>query len=427
MATNTVDQSRLVLNAFATVFENNLLSKDIVSWRQFDAEMNDRNGLKVSEQVGPRYLVYRTTNGVKDLSAGVQDTTFGSETFTVQDTFNSSMGWGDFEKIKSIGDARESVALKNAATQLAEQIDAYILGIAQLAANNEVGTVGNNVASLSDVLTAYVRTKKEGVDDSDLRLVLSYDDQASLANNIVGLAAPDSLVTGTYRKGFEGMIAGIPTMFTQQLSTITPGTRTNGAVNGANQNVNYKDVAVSTTNGQYLTQTLACDGFGANATIKDGEVFTIAGVFAYDNRKQQALEHLQQFRVIGDTVADGTGAVAALRIFPAIITGNTANNQAHQTVSAAPADNAVMTWRGTASTAYKPRVLLQKSAITVCTANLITPATDTAKRVQLTDVPMSVRMWQHSDFNTGAHSIRFDCALTANVHERRKAVRVNGA
>jgi hypothetical protein len=47
--------------------------------------MNERNGLKVSEQVGPRYLVYRTTGGgIKDLTAGVQDSTFGAETFTCQ-------------------------------------------------------------------------------------------------------------------------------------------------------------------------------------------------------------------------------------------------------------------------------------------------------------------------------------------------------
>jgi hypothetical protein len=168
MATNTVDKSRLVLNAFAAIFENNLLAKDLVTWRQMDGEMNDRNGLKVSEQVGPRYLVYRTTGGVKDLTAGVQDTTFGSEVFTCNDTFNASMGWGDFEKITSMGDARTSVALKNAATQLAEQIDAlYSQDLRQLAANNEVGTVGNNVATYADVLTAYTRLKKEGVDDAD--------------------------------------------------------------------------------------------------------------------------------------------------------------------------------------------------------------------------------------------------------------------
>lgn len=427
MATNVVDQSRLVLNAFAAIFENNLLSKDVVTWRQFDKEMSDLNGLQVSEQVGPRYLVYRTTGGVKDLTAGVQDSTFGSETFTVNDTFNSSMGWGDFEKVKSIGDARESIAIRNAATQLAEQIDSYILGGAVLAANNEVGTAGNNVATYADVLTAYTRLKKEGVDDADLRMILSYDDKQALGQTVVAYTATDSLATQTFRKGFVGEIAGLPTMFTQQLSSVTPGTRTNGTVSGAGQNVTYASVAKSSTNGQYMSQTINLAGLGAAGTVKDGEVFTMAGVFAYDNRKQQALPHLQQFRVIGNYTADGAGALAACRIFPAIIIGDTPNNNAHQTVSAAPAGGAVVTWRGTASTAYIPRVLIQKQAMTICTADLPSSFTDTQKRVQLTDVPMSVRMWRHSDFNTGAQSIRFDCALTLNVHDRRRIVRVNGA
>lgn len=426
MATNTVDQSKLVLNAFASTFQNNLLAADIVSWKQYDSEMNDRNGLKVSEQVGPRYLVTQTTNGVKDLTAGVQDSTFGSEQFVVNKTFGASMGWGDFVKIRDIGSARESEALKNAATQLAEQIDAYILQTAALAANNEVGTAGNNVATYADILNAYTRLKDEGVDDSDLRMVLSYQDKQALGTTVVAYTATDSLSTATFRKGFTGEIAGLPTMFTQQLSNITPGTRTNGAVNGANQNVAYSSVAVSGAPGQYMTQTLIADGFGANATIKDGEIFTIAGVNAWDNRLQQSLGRLQQFRVVGDVTADGVGA-ATIRIFPAIIIGNTDNNSAHRTVDVAPADNAVITFRGTASTAYKPRVLIQKPAIVVNTADLITPASDTARRQQLTKVPMSIRMWQHSDFNTGAHSIRFDCALTANVRDRRRIVRLNGA
>jgi len=427
MATNTVDQSKLVLNAFAATFQNNLLAADIVSWKQYDSEMNDRNGLKVSEQVGPRYLVTQTTNGVKDLSAGVQDSTYGSEQFVVNKTFGASMGWGDFVKIRDIGAARESESLKNAATQLAEQIDAYILGVAALAANNEVGTAGNNVATYADVLNAYTRLKEEGVDDADLRMVLSYADKQALGTTVTAYAATDSLSTATFRKGFSGEIAGLPTMFTQQLSNITPGTRTSpAAVVGANQNVSYASVAVSGSPGQYMTQTINLNGLGATKTIKDGEVFTIAGVNAWDNRLQQSLGRLQQFRVVGDVTSDGAGA-ATVRIFPAIIIGDTDNNSAHRTVDVAPAAAAVVTFRGTASTAYKPRVLIQKQAIVVNTADLITPATDTARRQQLTKVPMSVRMWQHSDFATGAHSIRFDCALTANVRDRRRIVRMNGA
>jgi hypothetical protein len=56
MATNTVDQSRLVLNAFAAYFQNNLLAAELVTWNQFSGEMNDRNALQVSEQVGPSTL-----------------------------------------------------------------------------------------------------------------------------------------------------------------------------------------------------------------------------------------------------------------------------------------------------------------------------------------------------------------------------------
>lgn len=434
MPTITVDQQKLVMNAFAAIFQNNLLSKDLVTWRQYNDEMSDRNGLKVSEQVGPRYVVTRTTSGVNDLTAGVQDSVFGSEQFVVQDVFGSSMGWGDFVKIRDVGDARESVALKNAATQLAEQIDAYILKFAAQASNMEVGTAGNNVATYADILTAYTRLKKEGVDDSDLRMVLTYDDKQALGTTVVAYTATDSLSTQTFRQGFTGEIAGLPTMFTQQLSNITPGSRTNGTVNGANQNVNYSAVAVSGAPGQYLSQTINLAGLGAAGTVNDGEIFTIANVFAYDNRLQQSLAPtLQQFRVIGNYTADGAGALANCRIFPAIVVpatggGSTANvNSAHATCSAIPANGAVVTWRGTASTAYKPRVLIQKQAIVCNTADLIIPATGIATRKQLTQVPLSVRMWQDSVFATGDHRVRFDVAITANTRDRRRAIRLNGA
>src|SRR5690606_6023576 len=112
MATVTVDQAKLVLNTFAAIFQNNLLSKDLVTWKKFDGEMNDRNGLTVVEQVTPDYTTTFTTNGVADLTGGVQDTVFGSEQYKLDQTINSSMGWGDFVKIRDIGAARESEALR---------------------------------------------------------------------------------------------------------------------------------------------------------------------------------------------------------------------------------------------------------------------------------------------------------------------------
>jgi hypothetical protein len=440
MGTVTTEQQKLVLNSFAMVLQNNLVTADAVSWNEYDGEMDDRNGLQVLEQTTPRYTITRTEAGVKDLSAGTDGSVFGSELFEVTGTFNANMGWGDFVKIKSIGDARESKALLGAATSMAEKIDAYILNIATLASNDWVGDGTTSIDEWLDAAAAYTRLKENGVDDSELSYIMNHTDEMKLGDQVVKLPAPDAFSTSTFRNGFSGKLNGIRSMFTNQLPILTTGTRTGtGAnvmeVNGANQNVDYSDVAkAGSVNGRRMTQTLnITDATNATATFKAGEVFTIAGVFAYDNRKQANVTpaRLQQFTVVADATA--VANAVALIISPAIIVpgsgaGDDINiNTAHATVSAAPADNADITFLGAASTALSPRVLIQKPAIVVNTVPLILPASDTSMRRKLKKVPISVRMWQHSDFDTGAHGVRFDVALNANIRERMRICRVNGS
>ena len=435
MANVTVDQAKLVLNSFAAIFQNNLTSAELVTWRTFENEMNDRNGLTVVEQVVPRYNVTRNTDGVAQLT-DVQSTVFGSEQYRIRDVFGSSMGWGDFVKIRDIGAARESEALKAAALNLAEQIDSYILNYAVNASNNWLGTAGNPVSDFQDVASGYTRLKEEGVEDTDLRAVLTYGDKQALGENVVyasgaGNASLPDIGAGVYRQGWEGSIAGIPTLFTQQLGKITAGTHGTSAVAGANQNVDYQDAAISPAPGQYLTQLLDIDVGSGTETVKDGEVFTITGVYAYDNRAKMALDHLQEFRVIGDYAA--VGGLVTIRVFPAIVvpgTGATAAiqgvNSAHATVSAVPGASAPINWKIASGASVKPRAILNKNAIVVNTADLIMPATGIGSRKSLTKLPLSVRMWQNSVFGTGEHQVRFDVALTANVVDRRRITRING-
>jgi hypothetical protein len=432
MPTNTVDQSKLVMNTFAATFQNNLVSADLVNWKQYDGEYDERNGFRISENVVPRYTVTQTINGVADLSAGTQDSVFGSEMYNIDRVFGVSMGWSDFSRIKDIGDAKESEAIKSAASNLAEQIDSYVMGVISRASNNWTTTNPlNGISDLGDIASGYTRLKEEGVDDADLRAALTYQDRQALSETIVAYPATDSLSTGNFRKGFAGEVNGIPTVFSQQLSTLTTGTRTNGTVNGANQNVNYRAVAISAAPGQYMSQTINLNGLGANAIVRAGEVFTIAGVFAYDNRAQRSLGRLQQFTVVSDATADGTGAAANVRIFPAIIvpgsgTGGDINvNTAHATVSAAPAAAAVVTFVGAANTQITPRFIVQKQAVIVNTVPLILPATGQGMRKSLTKVPLSVRMWKNSTFANGNHDVRFDVCLNANIRDRRRIVRIN--
>jgi hypothetical protein len=428
----TVDQAKLVLNAFAATFQNNLISADAVTWKQFDGEMDDRNKLTVTEQVGPRYVVTQTVNGVQDLTGGVQATAFGSEQFTVNRTFGSSMGWGDFQKIQSIGAARESEALKNAATNLAEQIDAYIMKTAVLASNQWLGNPANGINTWDDWAQAYTRLKEVGAGDEDLRAILSYKDRETLGSYILTLKS-DDLVDGAFRKGFSGELDGTPVMFTQQLPILTTGTRsaTAGTVTAGAQNVNYQDVSVSPGPGLYMTQSFQVT-VAAGATIAAGETFNIAGVYGWDNRAQAPNDWLQEFTVINAATANGSG-VATLTIFPAIIvpgtadeSGTTTVNTANGTVSVIPAAAAAVTFQGAPSTNYRARAYLQKSAVVVNTVPLTMPAVGKALMKSLTKVPISVRMWQWSNFQTGEHDVRFDVALTANIRDRRRIIRVNG-
>lgn len=436
MGAVTAEQQKLVLNSFAMVLQNNLVTRDAVSWNEYDGEMDDRNGLQVIEQITPRYNVTRTENGVKDLSAGTDGTVFGSELFEVTGTFNANMGWGDFVKIKTIGDARESKALLGAATSMAEKIDAYILSKAVLASADWTGDGATSIDEWLDAAAGYARLKENGVDDSELSFIMNHTDEMKLGDQVVKLPAPDAFSTATFRKGFSGEINGIRSMFTNQLPTLTVGTRAATAeatVNGANQNVDYASVAkAGASNGLHLTQTLILNNAGVK-TYKAGEVFTYPGVFAYDNRKQALVSpaRLQQFTVVSDATAIA-GAVT-LTIFPAMVVpasgaGDNVNiNTAHATVNAAPANGAVLTFIGAASATLSPRAIIQKQAIVVNTVPLILPASDTSMRRRLSKVPLTVRMWQHSDFFTGAHGVRFDVALNANIRERLRIARVNGS
>ena len=432
-----VDNAKLVLNAFAAIFQNNLASAQAVTWKQYDGEMEDRNRLTVVEQVGPRFAITQTTNGVQDLSSGVQDVVFGSEQFQLNQVFGTSMGWGDFTKIRDLNEARESTAIKNAALNLAEKIDAYVLRTAALASNNWLGTPGTAISTYDNVASGYTRLKEEGVDDADLRGIFTYGDMQALGSVITSNnASLADAGVGVYREGFDGKVAGIPTLFTQQLPTLTVGTRTasgaNVKMNAASQNTNYSAVSISAAPGQYMTQTINITVSAAGTeTVKDGEVFTIAGVNAWDNRLGASQGRLQQFRVVGDYTAVA-GAITAMRIFPAIIVpgsgsgGDINVNTANATVDSVPGAAALITFLGAASAQVKPRFIIQKEAIVVNTADLIMPATGMALRKSLTKIPLSVRMWRDSTFSTGDHRVRFDVALTANVRDRRRLVRING-
>ena len=435
---NQVTQLALITAAIAARMENTLVASKLVTWNKSNSKISPLNKFQYIENVPPRYNRRRWSDAVTDLSGGKQDTVFGNEIFQLNQGDTLDFYYGDFENIRDFDAAKKSNRLKSIGEDEGHLVDAELLRAVALAGCNWTGTPGTAINEVEPLVEGYVRLREEGVNDGEIFAVLPFTDMPGLAKYLMELPATDDMSTSMVTKLNFKQLAGLPIIFTQQLPVLTTGTRTNGAVNGAAQNVNYRVAAVSsTTNGLFLTQAIAVDGLGAAATVKDGEVFEIEGVFAYDNRKQASKGRLQQFRVVGDHAASGGGAIAAMRIFPAIIVatpagsviGDTGVNTAHATVTAAPADNAVITWKGAASTGYVTRALVKKSAVRVETADLEDLPSGENASVQMKSIPLSLRSFKYANGDTGATSVRFDIPWQTNINPfgRYEICRINGS
>jgi hypothetical protein len=110
------------------------------------------------------------------------------------------------------------------------------------------------------------------------------------------------------------------------------------------------------------TNILAVDtGTGA---VKQGDVFTIAGVYRVNPETKLSTGVLQQFVL----TADATSGANNWTISPTIYASG-----GKQNVSAVPADNAAITFFGTLSTAVGTSMLYQREAFAFATADLEMP------------------------------------------------------
>jgi hypothetical protein len=159
------------------------------------------------------------------------------------------------------------------------------------------------------------------------------------------------------------------------------------------------------------------DGWTASsAVLKQGDVFTIAGVFRVHPETKASTGVLQQFVATADKSADGTGN-ATLAISPAIVTSG-----ATQNVSGSPADNAAITVVGTASTAHGISLGYHKDAFAFATADLVMPkGVDFSAREVFDGI--SMRIIRQYDINNDKFPCRLDVLYGYKTIRPQLAVR----
>ena len=262
-----------------------------------------------------------------------------------------------------------------------------------------VGTPGTVPNSNLTYLQAGAKLTNSSVPAGGRVAVLDPTSMVTLANANLALFNPTAQISEQYREGqFAGRALGVDSWYEDQnVAKHTTGTFTASTplVNGAGQ----------------TGSTLVVDGWASGATsLKKGDIFTVAGVFQVNPVSYASTGQLQQFVVTAD-VSDTSGEIS-IPISPAIITSGQL-----QTVSASPADNAVVTvlgatsaTAGTLATTVTPQSLLyHPDAFALVMADLHKPTSGVeTTTVRSKELGISIRMVQQYQIGSDQEPCRMD-------------------
>lgn len=403
---NRILTPKVYANTMLKLLKNNLVMGKMVS-----TECQDK-----FKKIGDTLYVKRPPQFVirQGKVAQVQDVTVGEAPVTLDYQCGIDLEFDSVEETLEVDELLKNEIMNSKAATLAQEIDSVLME-AVMEFPSWVGTPGQTINSPEDFFLAPERLDDMAIPQSMRNAVLATRDYWKLAAQFTGGNYYDNDINKTaLQRAKLPMMGGVNPYMTQSVINLTTGSRTNGAVNGAGQAVNYVDVADS------YTQTLVIDGVGANATIKKGEVFTLAGVFAVNPRTKATLDFLLQYVVLVDAVANGAGQVTLTIANPIITSG------AYQTASAAPADNAVVTWLGSAATAYRQNAMFHKAAIQLVSAKLVRPRTGEYAYATDKETGISIRYWQTSDGTNDTHLHRWDVLFGVTNVDRRLGTRISG-
>jgi hypothetical protein len=439
---NAFLNSQVYANVMLLLLKNHLVWGRLVDG-QFKDQVTNENGLAISVKRPPRFIA---TSGA---ALKAQDVVTGSVPISVTQYKNVHISIGDLEYVQSFNDLLKNETLKSAATTLAQDVDKYIanltLGFHSWVSGGNTGVAGADALSNATLLTkslaspqgafsAHTRLMAQGVPNSDLSGVLGFGDGELIRGALLSDFTPD-VNRSALEKTRIPLISEVDWYATQQVPTLTTGTRAQGngtstgsQVSGATQNVNYRDVKGSgLTVG--MTQTLHI-ALTTGQTVVVGDVFTIAGVYAWDWRQQVKLPYLQQFTVV--TGATGVSSVADIVITPAIIVQGTSDgvntyaNSAFATVDSVPADNAYIQFAGAPSINVPVRAVFHKRALALVSARLEMPFTGVASFATDPDTGISIRYWRGSDISTGQHVHRWDMIYGGACMDTELGTRLTG-
>lgn len=409
---NTIATSRWVTKEVARGFVNSVVFIANVN-RSYD-DQYEQSGAKVGNTVNARLpQTFIAADGQAMQLQAIYDQTVP---ITLTNQKHVAFGWSSAEETTELDNIRERYvqpgadALANAADVLAFQNvyrDIY----------QSVGAPGTTPNATLTYLQAGVKLSDSAAPLRGRVAVLDTMAMATIANTASSLFNPSAVISENYREGMFGRKQlGIDEWYQDQNRPAhTTGTFTSSTplVNGASQ----------------TGASLITDGWASGASsLKKGDVFTVGGVYQVNPQSKANTGRLQQFVVTAD-ISDTTGNMT-IAISPSIITSGQL-----QTVSAAPADNAVITVlgataaaNGTLATTVSPQSLVyHPDAFAFVMADLVKPGAGAKASVARSkEYGFSVRMVEQYQIGSDQNPSRLDILIGAATLQARLAARVWG-
>ena len=385
------------------ILENNLVITRNVN-RQYDdsfAVQGAKIGSTLRIRLPDRALV---TDGA---ALTAQDDNEQFTTLTVDSQKHIGVQFTSAELTMQLDDFAERV-LKPRISQLASSIDADVAN-SFLNVANSVGTPGTTPATSLVLLQAQQKLNENAAVMSPRYATVNPAANAGLVEGLKGLFNPTDTISRQFKNGMMGMgVLGYEEInMSQSIKQFTVGTRT--ATGGTTS-------AAVTVEG---ATTIAITGAGNAATVKIGDVFTIAGVFAVNPQTRESTGSLFQFVAAANVTLDGSGAgnVTVAPMYSAA--------QALATMDSLPASGAAVVFIGASGIQYPQNLVYHKDAITFATADLLMPqGVDMASRQVHNGI--SMRIVRQYDINNDRMPCRIDVLYGFGVIRPEMAVRMWG-
>ena len=386
------------------ILENNLVITRNVN-RQYDdsfAVSGAKIGSTLRIRLPDRALV---TDGA---ALQVQDDAEQSTTLTVSTQKHIGVNFTTAELTLSLDDFAERV-LKPRISQLASSIDADVAN-AYKAIFNTVGTPGVSPATALVLLQAQQKLNESAAGMAPRYATVNPAANAGLVNGLSGFFNPTDTISKQFKNGMMGTgVLGFDEInMSQSIKVHTTGDFPVSPIVSA---------SATFAEGQ---STLAITFTSGTKTVKKGDVFTIANVFAVNPQTRESTGSLQQFVVTADNSVT-SGTAMTLAISPALYTASSAL----ATINAFPVTPAALTFVGTASTAYPQNMIYHKDAITFATADLVMPqGVDMAARANHNGI--SMRVVRAYDINNDRMPCRIDVLYGFSTIRPQMACRLWG-